>query len=79
MNDVHHISDVERMHEFFIRGVSYLPYILIGVFVLIIASFLFNLYEMNFSKDKNVIQFMKSFLGDCIFLMMTLILLLLFC
>ncbi len=74
MNDVSHINDVEQMHEFFVQVEYYLPYILIGVFVLVIASFLFHLYEMNFSKEENVIQFMKSFLGDCIFLMIVLIL-----
>lgn len=76
MSSVHYTNDMEQIHESLIMVVSYLPYLLMGVFLLVIASLLFHLYEMNFSNEENVFRFIRSFLGDCIFLMLVLMLLL---
>ncbi|NDV64826.1 hypothetical protein D0T60_06175 [Bacteroides sp. 224] len=76
MSSVHYTNDMEQIHDSLMMVVSYLPYLLMGVLLLIIASLLFHLYEMNFSKEENVFRFIRSFLGDCIFLMLVLMLLL---
>ena len=65
------------MHQFMVDSMHYLPLILLLIIALIIASFVYHLYEQNFLKSKTVIKAMGAFLGDCLYLLSSLILLLL--
>ena len=69
-------NSLEQMHQFMVDSMDYLPLILLLIFLLTIASFVFHVYEHNCSSSKQVLKVMGAFLGDCLYLFASLLMLL---
>lgn len=70
-------NDLEQMHQFMVDSMDYLPLILLLILLLTIASFIYHVYEQKFSNSSKVIKAMGAFLGDCLYLLISYVLLLL--